>query len=309
MSQQIPVAYVKQYNSNIMVLSQQMETRLVGAVRQESQRGDEQYFDRLGPTEVVELTSRHQDTIQVDSEHSRRRVTTRAFSWADLIDWNDMDRMLIDPTSEYIRSTIMAFNRKKDELLIDAALGTAYGGVDGSTSVTLPANQYIGAVASGALSRLNVNTLRKVQKIFDEDEVPENDRYFVFNAEQREALLSETEVTSSDYNVVKALVMGQVDTFLGFKFIRSEQLNSSGKFTINTSTGAVTLSTGNGDASDQCFAFQKQGLLFASSREIQTRVQEDMTRNYSVQVYGRASFGATRMEEDRVIGVLCKASA
>lgn len=228
------------------------------------------------------------------------------YVYADLIDDVDKLRLLMDPTSHYVKAAVMAHGRTMDDILIAAALGNAYSGEDGGTAVPLPAAQYIGAVASSALSGLNVATLRKVKKKLDQKEVdPSIPRYFVCAAEQIDNLLGETSVTSSDFNVIKALVQGEVDTFMGFKFIRSERLANSGAFTINTSTGAVTLSTGNGDASRQCFAFAGDGLLLSVGMDVKARVSERPDKNHSQQVFAQMSMGATRMEEEKVVGVLC----
>jgi hypothetical protein len=57
-------------------------------------------------------------------------------------------------------------------------------------------------------------------KLFDDNEVDENDRFALLAPQQLSDLLAVEEVTSSDYNAVKTLVAGQIDTFLGFKFIK-----------------------------------------------------------------------------------------
>ena len=68
-------------------------------------------------------------------------------------------------------------------------------------------------------SNLTVEKIRQAAASLDRDEVPSSDRYFIGHITQKESLLGETEVTSSDYNSVRTLVNGQVDTFYGFTFI------------------------------------------------------------------------------------------
>jgi len=75
MSSQITTAFVDQYNANIMILSQQMGSRLAPCVRNESQRGDKAFYDQIGATVAVDLNTRHQDTPQIDTPHSRRSVS------------------------------------------------------------------------------------------------------------------------------------------------------------------------------------------------------------------------------------------
>lgn len=310
MASSVDVAFIKQYSAVLMRLSQQRGSRFKPFVRNEQQSSESSFFDRLGPTTAVLKSSRHSDTPLIESDHTRRMVTLNDYEWATLIDKQDKIRMLIDPASDFLMNASDALGRAMDDVIINAALGSAYGGVNGATAVALGAGQFIGAVSGGALSRLNVNTLRKLKKQFSKNEVdPSLPLHIMVDAEQTENLLSETEVGSSDYNSVKALVDGKVDTFMGFKFHHSERLLSSGAFTINTSTGAVTLSTGNGDSSKQCIAWAQPGLLLSTGMELNGRIDERADKSYATQVYASLSIGATRMEENMVMGVLCKASA
>lgn len=309
MSQNIPVAFVKQYHNNIYMTSQQKQARIASVCRQEVINGNEDYFERMGPTDVVQITSRHQDTPQIDSDHSRRRLTMNDWAWSDMIDDTDKIRMIIDPTSKYVQNAVMSMNRKKDDVVISAALGNAYSGVDGATSVPLPSTQYLGATNLGAFSNLNIETLRAVKEKFDAKEVDDMiPRYFVCGSSQIRSLLGQTEVTNSDYNSVKALVAGQIDTFMGFTFIRTERLykNSSlYSFDVDPTSGAVTLSSGNANGARQCFAFAGDGLIFGTGMNLYTSVKPRPDKLDNTQVLVKASFGATRMEEEKVVAVLC----
>lgn len=104
MSVNITNAFVEQYSSNVTMLSQQMGSKLRGAVDVESVRGKNAFFDQIGATAAVARTTRHGDTPRVDTPHSRRRVSLADFEWADLIDDLDKVRMLNDPTSNYAKA-------------------------------------------------------------------------------------------------------------------------------------------------------------------------------------------------------------
>jgi hypothetical protein len=109
-------------------------------------------------------------------------------------------------------------------------------------------------------------------------------------------LLSTTEVTSSDYNVVKALVNGEIDTFLGFKFIWTEEFQN------------VSTAYDSGTDINQIIAWRKSGLLLATGQEINIRMDELPTKSYSTQIYAAATFGATRMQEGSVVQIACDRS-
>lgn len=310
MSTEIPVSFVKQYGSNVFHLSQQKGSRLRNLVRVESITGDSRFFDRIGKATAYDRNSRHADTQYADTPHTRRMVTMVDKVYSDLVDDVDKIRTLNDPTNDYSMAAQWALGRSMDDVLIAAASGSAYGGVAGATAVVLPSTQKLASVASTAGSLLNVQALRRTQKMFDLADVDESEqRYFAFNALQKEALLSATEVTSSDFNTVKALVMGNIDTFLGFKFVRVEGLvDQSGALSFDTTTGAVGSGGGDSNGYDRCLAWAKSGLLLAVGKDINAQIDRLPGKNHSTQVYACMSIGGTRMEEEKVVEIHCKES-
>ena len=136
MSSQITTAFVQQYSANVQLLSQQMGSLLRDKVRVESVVGKNAFFDQVGSVTAVQKTSRHSDTPQIDTPHARRRVSLSDYEFADLIDNQDKVRMLIDPTSTYAQAAAYAIGRAMDDVIISAALGTAFTGETGSTSTT-----------------------------------------------------------------------------------------------------------------------------------------------------------------------------
>lgn len=293
MSFQVDTALVNAYRSNIEIQFQQKGSRLRPYVRVESQKAEFEFYDRIGPTDAVEVSSRHADTPLISTPHDRRRVSLRDFDWADMVDRADKIRMLADPTSAYSQNAVYAFGRKMDDILVDAAFGTAYTGKTGSTTVAWPsATQEIAAnyVESGApaASNLTIGKLRRARYMLDANEALEDgeDLVAVVHASQIQALLRQTEVTSADYNTVKALVEGRVDSFMGFKFVRMNRLPKSGN-------------------NRSCLFFARGGLLAAVGYDIMVDVGPRRDKRNSIQVYVCMNMGATRMWEEKVIKVLC----
>ena len=154
MSVQITTAFVEQYKSNVFHLAQQKGSKLRDAVRSETVTGKSHFFERIGDTAALKRTSRHSDTPRVDTPHSRRKVTMDDYDWADLVDQEDKVRMLISPQSEYAQAGAWAMGRAMDDAIIAAATGTAYGGVSGGTSVSLPSK-----VSSQSLTSFELNMI------------------------------------------------------------------------------------------------------------------------------------------------------
>ena len=287
MSTQITTAFVQQFSSNVQLLSQQMGSLLRGSVSEESVTGEKAFFDQVGSSAALKRTSRHGDTPIVDTPHSRRMVTMDTYEWADLIDDADKVRMLIDPTSAYARTAAAAMGRAMDDAIIDAAIGTAKTGKSGATSTTLPSSQQIAAGSAD----LTLDKLLEAKKKFDLASVDASiPRFMVVGPDQIESLLGNTTVTSSDFNTVKSLVQGEIDTFMGFKFIVSTRLNKSGN-------------------NRQCFAFAGDGIKLAMGKDVMARIEERADKSCSTQVYYCSTFGATRMEEEKVVQIDCDESA
>lgn len=307
MSSQIDVARVQQYNANVMHLSQQKGSQFEMCVRRESQKGKAQFFDRIGPVAAVQRTGRHSSTPQIDTPHTRRMVTLADYEWADLVDDQDKIRMLIDPTSEYALAAAWAFGRSKDDVIIAAALAAAAGGETGSSSVSHPNSQKYAANDGTSFSNLNVTTLRAIRRILKKADIDKSiPLYLACPPESIEALLGQTAVTSADFNSVKALVQGEVDTFMGFKFIETNRLSTTSSTSASATTGAVGSGTSLSGTNRACLAWAQDGLLMSVGEDVVSKMSERDDKGYAMQVYTRMSMGATRMEEEKVIEVICK---
>ena len=288
MSSQITTSFVEQYSANVSMLAQQTGSKLRSAVDVESVRGKNAFFDQVGATAAQLRTSRHGDTPQLDTPHSRRRVSLATYEWADLVDDADKVRMLIDPTSTYARAAAAAMNRSIDDVIITAMNASADTGVAGGTSTALPSSQKTSTSDSG--DGLSVAKLRSAKYILDNNDIdPSLKRYLVCGPKQIQDLLAITEVTSSDYAVVKALATGTVDSFLGFQFIMSTRLNLDSTYPTDRLV----------------FAFTEDAVKLAIGKDVSAKISERADKSYSTQVYYSMDLGATRMEEEKVVQIPC----
>ena len=282
MSTEITTAFVEQYSSNIQMLSQQKGSLLRDKVRVESVTGKNAFFDQVGSVTASVRTTRHSDTPQSDTPHSRRRVSLVDYEFADLIDDLDKVRMLVDPTSTYALAAAYAMGRAMDDAIITAATGSADTGVAGGTAVALPSSQII---AEGGTTGMTIAKLREAKEIIDLADVdPSLPRHIIVSPKQITDLLGTTEVTSSDFNTVKALAQGDINSFLGFNFVVSNRL-------------AVATQIRD------CIAFVSDGIGLAVGKDSTARIDERADKGYATQVYYSAAFGATRMEEDKVVKI------
>ena len=317
MSQAITTAMVDQFSANVFHLAQQKGSRLRSLCRMESQAAESSFHDRIGARETRRKEGRASDVVYDDTPHSRRMVTMEDFYSADLVDKADKLRTIMDPENQYAQAIGMAIGRRIDQIVIEGALGSAYGGKKGTQVVALPDSQKVVAFVPGELtgSLLNIATLRVIRKKAKQSEaMVDGEKWvFVFAAQQADDLLGTTEVTSADFNTVKALVNGESDTFMGFKFISTELLPfNDAAITYNPLNGAIgvggaftaTLAIGEGR---RCFAMKPNSAVLCSlGMEVMGRVDELANKHYSNQVYGSLTMGASRMEEVQVIELICK---
>jgi len=288
MSIQITTSFVEQYSSNVSMLSQQMGSKLRGSVDVETINGKNAFFDQVGVTAAQIRTSRHGDTPQIDTPHSRRRLSLADYEWADLVDDVDKVRMLVDPTSSYAKAAAAAMNRSMDDVIITSFNASASTGVAGGSSTALPSTQK--TATSDQSDGLTIAKLLAAKKILDNNDVdPSLKRFVVCGPQQISDLLGTTQVTSSDYNTVKALAQGDVSSYLGFEFIMSTRLNMDSSYTTDRLV----------------FAYTEDAIKLGIGSDIAAKISERADKSYSTQVYYGMSLGAVRMEEKKVVQIPC----
>ncbi len=290
MSDQVSTAFVQQYTTNVQLLLQQRGSKLAGTVSVGSYTGKAaKAVEQIGAIAAQKKVSRHADTPLINTPHDARWVYPNDYEAADLIDDEDKLRMLIDPTSSYAQNHAYALGRAKDDEIILGFFGTAQTGENGSTATAFDtANQQIAASAAG----LTIAKLREAKKILmaNEVDVDFDPLFIAVTAKQLDDLLGTTEVTSADYNSVKALVQGKVNTFMGFTFVHCERLGV------------------DGSSNRRVPAYAKSGMHLGMWNEINSSIDKRSDKSNAMQVLSKGTFGATRVEEGKVVEILCSES-
>ncbi len=293
MSNQIPTHYAVQYASNIELLLQQKGSRLRDTVSVKTITGAKSAVpvDQIGKVEATKRTTRYPVLTPADTPAERPWVYPSDYDWNDLIDSIDKLRVVTDPQSSYVTNGGYAMGRAMDNELITAFFADRKTGEAGaSTTSFLAANVVaVNYGAAGAVG-LTVAKLRQAKKLLLAAEVDmEMDPITVpITAAQHDNLLAEIQVTSLDFNERPVMTEGNVTRFLGFNFKHTELLTT--------------------DASSyrQIPAYAKSGMVLAIWNDISTdiSVRRDLA-GLPVQVYVFGTFGATRLEEKKVVKILC----
>jgi len=183
----------------------QGKAMLVGAVR--ARRGVEGSIVKFPKVGRGVATPRipQSDVTPINASFSQVTLTLQDWNAAEYSDIFSQAKVNFDERQELVQVVAAAVGRRQDQMIIDAL-------VNSSTLLTV-ANSI-----GGANTNLNMAKLRDAKRLLDKSNVPPDNRHIVIHANSLANLLSETAVTSSDFNSVKALVQGEVNTFLGFTF-------------------------------------------------------------------------------------------
>lgn len=289
----ITTSFVKDYGTNVEMLVQQMGSVLRPYVYLESFVGEAAAFiEQVGEVTAKLRTERHADTPLTPTPMDRRWAFPKDYENADLIDKQDRLRQIIDPTSPFAQAQAYAIGRAMDDEMIERMLGDNKTGQNAEANVPLPASQQIAAGGTG----MTIEKLRQTREKFLDANV-DLDREMVCAAitpRQLTQLLSTTEITSADYNTVRALVQGEIDTFMGFTFKTSNRLKGASNYNGSFVPAANT---------ETALFFTEKGVGLGVWNDISARVDERPDKSYATQVYTKATFGATRLQEDKVIAV------
>ncbi len=204
MSVSLSNAFVTLFDAEVKQ-AYQGKAMLVGAVRQRrGVEGSTVKFPKVGAG-VATPRVPQTDVTPINASFSQVTLTLADWNAAEYSDIFSQAKVNFDERQELVQVVAAAMGRRQDQMIIDALTAS-------STSLTV--SNDIG----GADTNLNVAKLREAKRLLDKNNVDPGDRHIVIHANSLASLLSETAVTSSDFNSVKALVQGDINTFLGFTF-------------------------------------------------------------------------------------------
>jgi hypothetical protein len=311
MSFEITVPMVEQFSSNVRMLGEQTQDILRPICEVKSVVGKTFYGDSLKGSEAVTKSERHGTNPFTPVRHGRRRGTIIDKHWGDYLDEADAPKVIIDFKGKYVQLGVQALNRTEEDLIIEALGGAAYSVPSVGDGAAVTINNYdagecrilkgdgtlatAGSDASDTTeTALTIAKLGLVGELLDEAQLPpELTRYFIANAYNKWQLLQTTEVKSSDYNTVKALANGAIDTFMGFKFLWTERLKVHA-----TDTGCI-----------RAYACVQGAIALGVGQETRGRMWQDGSHCNSWYCYCDSSKGATRQEGPAVIEILLKKAA
>lgn len=281
MSMSLSNAFVTLFDAEVKQ-AYQGKAMLVGAVRQ--RRGVEGSTVKFPKVGRGVATPRVGQTDVTPLNVGFSNVTLNLEDWiaAEYSDIFSQQKVNFDERSELVQVLGNAIGRRQDQIIL-AALAAS------GTSLT------VGNDIGGTDTNMNVAKLRQAKGLMDKNNVPPTDRNIVIHSNGLQSLLAETAVTSSDFNTVKALVNGELDTFLGFKF-----------HVIGDRTeGGLAI---DGSLDRTCFAFHKDAIGYGEGIAPKTEINY-IPEKTSFLVASMISAGATTIDAEGIVSIVARETA
>ncbi len=248
MSKNLSSVAVTEFDSMVKHAYQGMGL-LKGAVTQRNNVvGDTYKFRRMGKG-LANQKSTSDLVTPMDVAHEFKTATLTNWNAPEYTDVFDAQDVNFDEKQELANTIAGALGRRTDQLVIDA--------MDASTPLT----STIATSVGGAGTNLNMAKIIKAQVSLRDQGVPNSDLFAAVNALGLGGLLNDEKATSSDYQAVKALVNGDVDTLAGFRFIILE----------SRVEGGLTVGTAGANIVDSYF-FQRPAVGLAIGIDMKTEI-------------------------------------
>jgi hypothetical protein len=255
--------------------------------------------NQVGSIEAVSPPGRFAPASRTDATTERRWVFPQDWESRQLLDRYDMLRYTQDFKGPYAENAALAIGRRMDDVIIAAAAGTANIGELGAGTEAFDTVNFrvAAAVGASAATGMNVDKLIEAREIFRRNNVDvDMERPCVVISPAQEAdLLRQAQIVSTDFNNRPVLVDGRITQFMGFDFIVSNRTQLADvPFGLTATTHR------------RCFTFVKSGVHLGLWKDIETRVHErNELTSIPYEVMACSTFGATRIEQGKVIEILC----
>ena len=275
MAQSVSTAFVTLFESEVKQ-AYQAEAILRGTMRTRTGvQGNTVKFPKIGKG-VATVRVPQADVTPLNVTYSQVTATMSDYIAAEYSDVFQQSHINFDERRELVEVVSKAIARRMDQICIDA-LNAA------SSPSTVVTN------IGGTASNMNVAKLRAAAKAMNEKNVPAEGRYILIHASQLDSLLSETETTSSDFATVKALVRGEINSFMGFNVIQIGDRDEGGLPKPSTRS---------------CFAWHKDSMGYAESMAMKTEVNY-VPEKTSFLVSSMFSAGAVAIDDEGIVKISC----
>lgn len=278
MAVQISNAFVTLFDSEVKQ-AYQGQRLLAGVTRERSGvEGSTVKFPKIGKGSAT-IRVPQTDVTPLNVSYSQVTATMEDYIAAEYSDIFNQQKVNFNERQELVQVVSGAIARRMDQVVLDALAAS-------STSNTV--SNDIG----GTDSNLNIEKLREAKKLLDVGNVPMEGRTILIHANSLSSLLGETEVTSADFNTVRALVTGDINTFMGFRFITFGDRDE----------GGLPI---DGSSDRTLYAFHRDAVGLGIGMNQTSRVDYIAVKT-SFLVASMFSAGAVAIDDEGIVKITCR---
>lgn len=294
MSENLFKLWTEQFSTNLELKLQQMGSKLRDKVRTGSHTGRQASpVQEVGAISLKTPEGRFSPKKRTDADFTRRWVFPVDGEIDQLIDSFDELKTIVDPKSAYVTNAANAVGRAYDDAIISAffaqsQVGRDAAGLSGESfdTTNFRVSDTFGSTASSGLTVAKLIETKRIMRHYHVDfetDMPT----LVIGSKQESDLLNQTQVVSTEFTDRPTLVDGRVVKFMGFNIVVSERLTVSSNLR-------------------QVCAFVQSGMYLGLWQDQVNRVsiRNDLSGE-PYDLYTKVSFGATRLQQGRVIQILC----
>ena len=282
MAQSITNAFVTLFDAEVHQ-AYQGEAVLRESIRLRSNvEGNTYKFPKIGKgSATVRLPQT--DVVPLNVSYSTVNCTMSDFNAAEYSDVFHQAKVNFDERQELVQVVSKAIGRRLDQLIIDAIVAASSPSTVANTVVTS---------GSAAASNLNVGKLIAAKKAMDANNVPQDDRHLIIHANNLAGLLGDERAISGDFASIKALVAGDIDTFLGFRF-----------HTIGTrDEGGLSI---DGSSARKVYAYHRNAVGLAENMATKTEINY-VPEKTSFLVNSMFSAGSVAIDDEAIVEITCR---
>lgn len=294
----ISAAYIDQFSRDVRMVYQQMVSRTRSTITNDPLAAENGYFDFVGKIKAVQRTGRAQPVQETPPDITRRKCSQQVWEasvWDDKFERNIISAPL---SMKYATALAAGLSRQQDVLVVTAALGTAYGGRNGTTAIPFDtANQQIAATyvepGSGASSNITTGKIRRTLKILTGNEALPDDSHsavtFLYSSSQQQSLLKAAEALKVTGTTYESLASGKPDVmFMGMRWIRiADDI-------LPYSSGVIR----------SCIAYAPDAINYCNVQDINVNI-DWVPQNKAWLISGDFQGDAARLRENGVVQILC----
>lgn len=173
--------------------------------------GSSHKFSRMGRG-IANQKAIQADVTPMNVSHTRPEATLQDWNAPEYTDIFSQAEVNFEEKVELAQTIAKAISRREDQIIIDVMTNVTY-------AATNDGNPDTGRIFDvSASANFTMALLRSARGHFQDLEIEGGEQHIALKAAALQNLLSDTTVTSSDYNSIKALVKGEIDTYMGFQF-------------------------------------------------------------------------------------------